>query len=74
MHDQKNLSSMYSSYQKFPCDFDFGMASEFAKQFKPEGSRVFAKIRHEDHAPCRKKEEKAVPIFLNGEHYDEHMQ
>ncbi len=52
--DKKN-TLLYVCESFYPCDFDFGMASQFAKQFKPAGSRVSAKIRHDDHAPCRKK-------------------
>jgi hypothetical protein len=38
----------------YPCDFDRGIIESMAQRFKPT-SVSFAKIKHDDSAPCRKK-------------------
>jgi hypothetical protein len=37
----------------YPCDFDRGILSALAERFEPPGSLV--DVRHDEHAPCKKK-------------------
>jgi hypothetical protein len=38
----------------YSCDFDRGIMESMARRFKPTES-VLVKVRHDDHASCRKK-------------------
>jgi hypothetical protein len=47
----------------YPCDFDRGIIEAMAKRFKPFES-LFAKVAHDDAAPCRKKGADSCTYFV----------
>ncbi len=43
---KNETKALYICSSFYPCDFDFGMASAFARKFKPKGSNRYARVKH----------------------------